>query len=163
MPHAVLSDHYRRVRQRELTHLEAAFTRATARILDRRQVSPMLGESDDGWYFDGSYRTGIDTQGGSSGSNRRVWPLVVYQDRTLYLVEDATTYGVPFREPLDSGTFGLALSDPTGRRYHNEGVYIGTVTWDDLREVFVSIDLLIMATTALDHLYTEQYFRELMG
>ena len=62
---------------------------------------------------------------------------------------------------LPAAKAGRLVLYPDMVRYHNSGIYIGSLDLENLRGADMTIDQIILATDALEIFYTAQYFKEL--
>lgn len=62
---------------------------------------------------------------------------------------------------LPAAKAGRLVLYPDMVRYHNSGIYIGSLDLENLHEADMTIDQIILVTDALEIFYTAQYFKEL--
>ena len=72
--------------------------------------------------------------------------------------DDRHSYGYQLQPRAKAGRLVLY---PDMVRYHNSGIYIGSLDLENLREADITIDQIILATDALEIFYTARYFKEL--
>jgi len=144
-----------KLQSEERQRLQEAFNRATQRIIEWRGRPSYQPDVWSG-HRDGSTRMDVDSHGGFGGLDRRVWILFNHGDKALLLVEKGKRDNLTC--VVDLGTFCFGVTRPDYPMQGNR-TYVQSISPDDIHAQELTIDQLILATEALDGLYTPEHIR----
>ena len=146
------------LRTQETAELIKQVGLAIRRLKRARTTRPEINHLD-GCYPDGSYRDTINDTGGFVRPLHHTWKVGRVANRDVYVYElidwGAWTANVTRHTPadIDTGTYQLAVSDPSKGMYQNRGMYVGSWSMKELKKVDWAVELIMGVTDLAKSFY----------